>query len=299
MNAASPIRSRALLALYVGAALIALSPIFVRLSPLPPVATAFHRMFLAIPLLLVWCIFDRQPHPLRGWAVFRWPYLWLAGFLFAGDLALWHWSIRLTSVANATLLANLAPVLVTALAWYVLGERPSWRFLAGLVLSLAGTALLVGSSASVAGRVMTGDLLGIATAFFYGAYIVTLKHLRADLPTSWLMLGIACITSLFLLPMVWLLGDPLVPERPTGWTSLLALAWTSQVLGQGLIAYAIAHLRASLTSVVLLLQPVLAALFAAGLFGEIPAAWQLVGGVVVLLGIRLAQTAEPKPYIKV
>src|SRR5204862_833183 len=151
----------ALGALLLGAVFIALSPIFVRLSEAGPTATAFWRVALAVPVL--WIFF--RP-PLRGPKL-----LFLAaGIAFAGDLAFWHWSIRFTSVANSTLLANLASLFVTLAAWLFWRQRPSAVFSAGLVTALAGVGLLVHTSLQFSADALLGDALGVVTAIFYAGY---------------------------------------------------------------------------------------------------------------------------------
>jgi drug/metabolite transporter (DMT)-like permease len=100
------------------------------------------------------------------------------------------------------------------------------------------------------------------------------------------------VTALALLPAAIASGDVLLPQTASGWSILLGLALISHAAGQGLIAYALAHLPASFSAVSLLLQPVLAALFAWTLLGEALGVMQLAGGVVVLTGIALAQRAS-------
>src|SRR6185369_6301883 len=159
----------ALPALLLGATCIALSPIFVRLSEAGPTATAFWRVALAVPVL--WIFF--RP-PLRGPKL-----LFLAaGVAFAGDLAFWHTSIQLTSVANSTLLANLASIFVTLAAWVLWRERPRPLFLAALALALLGVGLLVHTSLSFSRSALLGDALGVVTAMFYAWYILAVKGLR-------------------------------------------------------------------------------------------------------------------------
>jgi len=218
----------------------------------------------------------------------------LPGLFFAGDLALWHWSIRLTSVANATLFANLAPILVTIAARILFLEQIRPLFLVGLLLASTGAALVVGSSAGLTQRHVLGDLLGLATALFYAAYLLSVKHARRRHPTLIVMLW----SSLSACPVLGLIalisGEVLIPQSVVGWSVLIALALVSQVAGQGLIAFAFRHLPASFSSVSLLTQPVVAALLAWAFLGESIDALQAMGGLVVLLGIGLASTARTR-----
>src|SRR5688572_27175630 len=149
----------ALGALLLGATCIALSPIFVRLSEAGPTATAFWRVALALPPLWVLLFLRRKTHGFSG----NWPLLAAAGMAFAGDLAFWHTSIQLTSVANSTLLANLASIFVTMVAWLALRQRPSAQFLAGLAAALLGVALLVRTSLEFSATGLLGDALGVVT----------------------------------------------------------------------------------------------------------------------------------------
>lgn len=279
----------ALAALFAGAIGIAFAPIFVRLSEVGPVATAFWRMMLALPLLAAWAALQERGGKPASEAGRGWPMAVLAGLFFAADLAVWHWSIRLTSVANATFLANLAPVVVTIGAWALLGERARPVFFAGLLLSLAGAALLMGANFGGPGSILLGDGLGVLTAVFYAGYQLCIKRLRDTQSTAHIMLlsGGAC--SAVLLPVALLIGETILPQSLTGWGMLLGLALICQFAGQGLITYAVAHLPASFSSVGLLLQPVAAAGFAWLLFGEALAALQWLGGAAVLLGIYFAR----------
>lgn len=300
--------------LITGAIGIAFAPLFVRWSEVGPSATAFYRLLLAFPILLTWQAVlpfrgsAAEPERLRdgrgtglarGGLKAAWPvdsrdlpWLLLPGFFFAGDLALWHWSIRWTSVANATLFANFAPILVTIAARALFRERVRAVFLLGLLLALTGAVLVVGSSLGLTRRHVWGDLLGLATACFYAAYLLSVKHVRRRHPTLvvmiWSSLGACPILGL----LAVLSGETLVPASHQGWTVLLALAVVSQIAGQGLIAFAFRHLPASFSSVTLLLQPVVAAVLAWSLLGEPLSQLQALGGLIVLIGIGLASSAR-------
>ena len=279
----------ALGALLLGATCIALSPIFVRVSEAGPTATAFWRVALAVPPL--WLLYAlRREQAVARTDLVKWPLLFAAGVAFAGDLGFWHTSIKLTSVANSTLLANLASVFVTLVAWIFLGERPKRVFLAGLAAALAGVALLLDASLELSGTALIGDALGVVTALFYAGYLLAVKGLRDRGESTLRVMAVtSTISAVFLFPAALASGEPMLPSSLLGWGDLLGLALVSHAAGQGLIAYALAHLRAAFSSVSLLVQPVMAALFAWVLLGEALVAPQIAGGMVVLAGIYLAR----------
>ena len=284
---------RALAGLLLGALFIAFAPIFVRLSEAGPIATAFFRMALAWPVLFIWAY--ASPAQKHAAPTFKSERLWLliASTCFACDLSAWHWSIKLTTVANATLLANLAPVFVTLGAWLWLGERVSRTYLAGLLLALAGLLLLSGASFSLGTRYLLGDALGVLTAVFYGAYILSISHLRRRLSTAHIMSHTTLTASIILLAFTLASGEPLLGLSVRGWLVVIGLAWLSHAAGQGLITYALAHLPASYSALVLILQPVTAALLAWWLFAEHLGALQIVGALIILSGIGVASRRSP------
>ena len=279
----------ALIAIFVGVCAIAFSPIFVRLSDLGPSAVAFWRMALAAPLLWVWMAASNDTAVVRPAS--RRAYLWLLvpGIFFAGDLLLWHTAIGLTSVANATFLPNLAPLIVSLVAWQFLGERLKPVFAVGLVAALAGVGMMVVASAGQGESNLLGDMLGAITALFYAGYILSVKQLRNRYSTSTIMLSSALIGTAILFIATLVTGETFLPGDWRGWLVLLGLAWFSHVGGQGLIAYALAFLPASFSSVMMLMQPVLAALFAWLLLSEAMTPLQAAGGALVVLGVILAR----------
>jgi len=284
-------RAGAVAALLAGALAIATSALFVKVSEAGPVATAFWRIALALPFLWAWALVEQRGALIAAFTAHRGLIL-AAGFFFAGDLAFWHWSIVLTSVANATLLANLAPIFVTLATWLIFSRRPSALFALGLVTALAGVATLLGADFRIGGLAVLGDLFGVVTAMFYGAYQLAVTRLRAGVATSSIMAWSCTVMAVLLLPVALASGEQVLPATAMGWAKLVALAVIAQVAGQSLIAYAMAHLPATFSSVGLLFQPVMAAVFAWILLGEALGAAGIAGGVIVLIGIFIAHRAE-------
>ena len=278
----------ALGALLLGATCIALSPIFVRVSEAGPTATAFWRVAIAVPVL--WMLYLAKPGMGAKRHSGKWLLLLAAGFAFAGDLGFWHLSIKFTSVANSTLLANLASIFVTLAAWIFLQQKPTRLFLGALAVALVGVLMLVNTSLSFSSTGLLGDALGVVTAMFYAGYILAVKGLRDRGETTLHLMAVtSTITAIFLFPVALASGETMLPSSAFGWWMLIGLALISHAAGQGLIAYALAHLPAAFSSVSLLFQPVMAALFAWVLLSEGLVPLQIAGGLVVLAGIYLAR----------
>jgi drug/metabolite transporter (DMT)-like permease len=284
-----PLSTAAFLCLLAGGCAIAFAPILVRLSDTGPVASAFWRTALAAPLLWMWAAKGERVEP----GVRFQPLLW-AGIFFACDLGVWHWSIIWTSVANSTLLANLAPIFVTLAGWLFWKRKVTRVFLVGMIVAMTGMFVLVGPNFGVGGTRLMGDALGALTGMFYAGYMLAVKSARdAGASTARLMAWSTTITAIALFPVAVLSPQPFLPHALGGWWVLVALALVTQITGQGLIAYAFAHLPASLSSVSLLIQPVMAAIFAWILFGEAVGPIQFIGGAVVLAGIWIARRGSP------
>ncbi len=266
-----------------------------RLSELGPNATALYRVAFALPFLLLWLSLEHRPVAKGNNGERRtigrtdWLVLALSGVFWSGDLVFWHWSITLTNIANSTFLACSSPIFVIIGARLIFSERISRGFLAGFVLTLTGGAALMGSSLAFGGGDLLGDMFGIVTAFFFGSYLLTIKHLRANLPTGAIMFWSGFFSLPGLLLAALLTGDGFVAESLFGWSLIIGLALLAHVLGQGLAAYALAHLPASFTSVAFLGEPVVAAILGWVILAEALGPLQAAGCAIILAGVWLAQ----------
>jgi drug/metabolite transporter (DMT)-like permease len=282
--------TRSFFLLAAGAVAIGFAPIFVRLASAGPTATAFWRMALAVPVL--WMFMRRRNDAQSVLETFRLPLVWLAGFAFALDLATWHFSIRMTSVANATLLANCAVLLVPLFSWFFLRCAVHSSTIACGLLAFIGMVLLSSPSLHTDSRKLMGDALAVLTAGFYAAYLLVIAIARERASASSLAFGSSLLSTLVLLPMVLLAGESLMPAAMIDWVWLLGLALISQVVGQTAIAYALGRIPPAQAAVGLLIQPVSAAIFAWILFGESMSVPQLLGGALVLASITAARVIE-------
>lgn len=278
---------RAIAVLVGGACIIGVAPILVRWAGAGPAATGFWRLTFALPLMAILAL-----RPGAGGEKARRPSraMLLAGAFFAADIACWHYGLHLTSVANATVLSNLTPVLVAGFAWLVHRERPSRLFALALVLAVGGS-VLIGVAKGGGGQGTdppTGDALSTLTAVFYAGYFLCVRQARTGAGTPAVMLWSGLVSAPLLLIGAVALGERLTPAGASGWAAVAGLG-LMHVTGQGAIAWALGRLPTSLTAVVVLVQPVVAALLGWLLLGEAVTPMQALGGAVVLTGVALAQ----------
>ena len=290
-----PFPSLAFAALLAGGMAIGFAGILMRLSDVNPVASAFWRMTLSAPLLWAWALHTAPRDVSSARRIGFTPVLALAGIFFGGDMALWHLSLHLTSVSNATLLSNFAPLFIALWMCYAWRVRFRPVFLAGMAFALIGAVLVVAPNAVAGGgeHRLLGDVLGLASAVFYAAYQLVIKEARVAYSTARLMAWSTSITALVLLPLALLAPGPILPVQAAGWLPLLGLALFAQVGGQTLIAWASAHLAPSLSSVSLLVQPLTATAAAWIFFGEALGLLQIVGAGLLLGGIYLSRRGTP------
>ncbi|MES2490810.1 MAG: DMT family transporter [Pseudomonadota bacterium] len=282
---------RALAALITGAVLIGLAPIFVRLTDVGLTATGFWRMALALPLLAVLMLRETggiKIKPGIGW-------LLLAGVFFTGDLVFWHQGIHMSSVANATLMTNLAPVFVALASFFLFGERFRAVFIAGIALSIVGAIVLMSGSLQFGTEHLHGDLFAVVSAVFYAGYILGVSRARQRYGAMEVMFWSTLSSAVLLCIVGNIQGDSFWPQSARGWWVLIGLALLSHVAGQGLIAWALAHLSAAFSAVGLLVQPVAAAAFAWLILAEPFGTLQALGGAIVLAGIMTCRVAMPRP----
>ena len=304
-----------------GAVCISSSAVLMKLaSTASPSVVALGRCAFALPVLGVLALREhrrwrgpvpgRGPVPRRGGGGScgtapmprrsRW-LARLAGVFLAADLILWSHTIAAIGAGLGTVVGNLEVLIISLLAWLVLGERPGRSLVLASPVMLAGL-VLVGGLADVGGShaygtdPALGAGLGVGVAVLYAVYILMLRQ-----ATSAAGAGTAVAAPLFeataggvvgsaLLGLV--LGDlRLGPPWPAlGWIVLLALS--SQVIGWLLITVSMPRLAAGTIGALLLIQPAGSVALSYVILGERPSLLQLAGVALVLTGVVVAVTGR-------
>ncbi|UVO55140.1 DMT family transporter [Sphingomonas sp. SUN039] len=279
--------SKADLAALLGAsALLALGPMFVRLADVGPVSSAFWRMAIAFPLLAVMARFGPRSRGAITPALIA--IIAASGVLFAADLASWHVGITQTKMANATLLGNSATFIFPLYGFLVARAWPTRRQSVALAMAATGAALLMGRSAELSPEHLVGDLLCLLAGVFYAAYFIAIERARATLAPLPLLAASTLASALPLLGFALLLGEAVWPSN---WTPLVALSLCSQVVGQGLLVYALGRVSPLLIGLSLLTQPIIAALVGWLVFDETLGVLDVTGALLV--GLALVLVRDP------
>jgi drug/metabolite transporter (DMT)-like permease len=257
----------------------------------PSTATVF-RALLALPI--VWWLARREDAFLgsRPWRVRLWPFL--AGIFFGVDLLLFHQSILLMGAGLASVMSNLQVVIVLLAAWLIWNERPTPTQAIGIPVALLGIVFISG----IVGRgaygtdPALGSALGIFVAITYSGYLLLMRKGRDRRRAAGPILDATAGTLATGLLIGVVMGDLDPTPGLPALVWLLLLALTAQVAGGLMLAIALPRLPAATTSLILLIQPVLAVVFAIAILAEEPSPPQLLGVVLVIGGVLLGSASR-------
>jgi drug/metabolite transporter (DMT)-like permease len=273
------------LALLAGVLCISWSAIFVRWTEIPGPVSAFYRMLIPTIVLAPTFFLGRQGPALSGKSI---AIIAAGGLFFALDLALYNSGILRTTAANATLLGNNTPVFVGIFGWLLFRKSPPVTFWLGLLLAASGSLIVVREDLARHLQFGTGDVMALVAGACFAIYLMATETVRAYSGTTAFLRIAAVSTTLFLLLMCVITGLSFnVPSR-RAWLALAGLGLITQLGGYFALTYALGHLPATITSVTLLAQVPLTAALAALLLGEPLTGRQILGGLIVLLGVGLA-----------
>ena len=275
----------------MGGTFIGLAPIGLRLGldDLGPQAIAFWRYVFALPVLFLLVVLVQKRLPAKPNK-----FILIAGACFAVDIGLWHWSLTMTTVANATFIVNLGNIGVGLTAWLFLRERPTAMWLPAALIAMAGAAAL-SLGGGVDGKTdLRGDMLALAAAALVSCYIVAAKVARRSLNGLETIFWLTAVEIVVAGLMVIGFRENFFPPELSGFLVPLFLAIFVQIGGQGLIITGLGHTPAAIAGVLILVQPVVAAAISWQLFDEPLAPIQAGGGLLILVGIFISQRGNSK-----
>ena len=270
---------------------LALGPWSVRLADSGPVSAGFWRLFLPLPLLCYLALRQRRTSQSPVFAFGAWVAVATAGVFFALDLASWHIGISQTRLGNASLFGNSGSLILMFWGLVVARRWPRLLEVAAILAALAGAGILLGRSLEIDRATLIGDLFCILAGLFYVFYILLIQRARGQFDSWGLLFHSTLAAAPVMLAIAVALGEPVWPHN---WWPLIALALGSQVIGQGLIVFALRHFSALIVGVVLLTQPAVSILTGWLAFGEVIGWLDGLGMLLIAGGLVLSRLSETR-----
>lgn len=292
------LRKHPLLQMLIAVASLASIGIFIHKSELEPIATGFYRCLFGLPfLLLINRINKKNLILLPKISTTKFHIITLiAGICLGMDMLVWNVSFKYTTMAETNLIVNITPLLIFPITVFYFKEKFSYWVIAPFSLAAFGLYLLVFATDNGAGAAnlhITGDILSFIAAIFYAMFVVLTKYL-ADKGTEmgkYMIYVIAYCAVLLLIGGVYK-GNSFVVHDAYGWGLMIGLAFISIVCGQFFLAQSMKRLPLQLSSSLLLLQPVFAAVYGLVLFNEELSADQTIGAALVLIAVYMFKRIE-------
>ena len=285
-------------AIALGAALLGIATasilIAIASKEMQPNAITCDRLIIATIIFSCWNAFtiSKEDTANSSYTVRAIALLVLAGVSFAVSLALWAWSLTQTSIANSTLLNNMMPIFTTLGGWFLFRQKFSPRFLIGMGVAILGAIAIGVEDLQVADSNLIGDGAALLAAMFSAISILTIEQLRSQFSTSLVMQWTSFAGCLFLLPLVFIDREQLLPSSATVWLAIISLGLISQAIGQGLLTYSLARFSSGFVAVSMLAIPAIAAVLALVIFAEQLSLFNWLAFTVVLSGIYLAISGD-------
>lgn len=275
------------LALAFGITALGFSAIFVRWASVPGSIMSFYRLSIATILLTPFFLYKNQKQRTKVLNRKALIFPVIGGVMTAFDHTIWASAMDYTSAANATLLNYSASVWVALIAWFFFKEKMPRLFWGALIFTFIGVSIVLGSDFINHPTMGKGDLLALFSSFFYTGYFIVTQSGRKHFNTLnyiWLV-GVTSMIVLLVINLIF--QTPLTGYPPQAYWSFLGAAILSQIGGYVSIGYALGHIPASIVSPTMITQPVLTAVLAVPLLGESLRTPQIIGGLIVIIGIYL------------
>lgn len=275
----------------IGAAMISFSAVWVKFADVPPTSSAFYRVFFGFCFLIVPVVIKKElkiPSRLQTTLILT------CGFAFAADLFCWHKSIMYIGPGLATIIGNFQVFIMGAIGFFVFKERFLPRFFLSVPLAIFGLFLIVGMQWHELGyQYRLGIFYGLLTAISYVFFLITLRKIQQQGSSFFYgLMAVSLTSALFLVPVMVMENISFAIPNTKTLLSLVSLGLLSQTIGWLIIANAMPKIPASITGLVLLLQPSLSFVWDILFFSRPTTTLNLLGVFITLGAIYLGLTSR-------
>lgn len=279
--------------LAIGVLAVSSSAIFVKLANAPAPVIAFYRLFFSV-LLMAPIFFWKHLNEIKLISKRDWLYSIISGVFLAFHFILWFESLNYTSVTSSTVLVTMQPLFAFIGTYFIFKEKIGVFALLSAVLGLSGSVIISWGDFRMSGVAVYGDILAIISCIMVTAYLLfgqTVRKRVTLVTYTFVVYGISA-TTLFL--YVVILRYPLAPYSSSDWMYFLLLAIIPTLLGHNLFNWAVKWVSTSTISMSILFEPVGASILAYFILSEKIIWSQVLGGIIIVLGIWLYSLGERK-----
>lgn len=262
-----------------------LSSIIIRFSEAPALVISAYRMLFTSMMLLI-PVYIKSKDELKNLNKNNFILCVISGVFLALHYAAWIQSIKMTTIANSTILVSCSPIFVAAVNYLLFKEKFNKKMLLGIIMSLAGTIIIaMGSSKETKSGMMVGNILAFSGAVFVAVYLIIGGIVRKNLSAFAYVFIVYSVSAIVLFIMCILTNTPIYPYPLKEFILFFLLGFFSSILGHTVYNYLMKYYSSTLISVSTLAEPIFASILAIPLLNEFPSAYSIIGGIIIISGI--------------
>ena len=284
---------KAYLALLVGVVSVSFAAIFIRLADAPPLVIAAYRLTIA-SLILIPFTYKKTVLSLRQLSGRDSLLLLFSSFFLALHFALWITSLSYTSIASSVILVTCHPAFVAVISYFLWHEVLNRLTIGGMAIAFAGIVLINYSGFTFGQQAILGDVLALIAGFAMGGYLIIGGQLKTRIEILPYLTMIYTGAAAILLLATAGFGYPFTGYSGTTYLMMVLLAVVPQLIGHSSFNLAVRLIPVTFVSVAILGEPVGATLLGYFILDEVPAASELIGGVLILAGIFIVLRQTPQ-----
>lgn len=270
----------------IGVISVSLSAIFVKLANADSGVIAFYRMLFSVLIMLPWFIMKYR-HEIKKLTKRDWMFSSIAGVFLAFHFILWFESLNYTSIASSTVLVTMQPLFAFLGTYLFFKEKITLKTLLAGSIAIFGSVLISWGDFQISGSAFYGDVLALIACALVTGYLLFGQDVRQRLSLVTYTMVVYTVSTITLFIYIIVKGESFGPYPLMDWMWFLLLAIIPNLLGHNLFNWSLKWVSANVISIAILFEPVGAAILAIIVFKEYLTFTQIIGGVIVIIGIML------------
>ena len=270
--------------LIIGLIAISTSPVIAKMLPLVPATViAFWRMAIASALLWVYSVFFSYKSVKSNNSIL----VYLAGASLAMHFIFWFGALKLTSIANTTVLGIVAPAFTLLIEKLVYGKKINAFSSIALIIVFIGCVIVQGSDLGSFSGEGLGNIMAIVSAVFLGIVFLIGSKARQEIGVLTYTKNLFSVSALVLLSCTLLLNNPIFNYSINNYFWLCMLGVVPTLIGHTIFSYSIKYVSPTIITSIPLGEPIIASILAFVLFKEGVSSFVFMGGLIIAVGLIL------------